>query len=57
MPAFCAKNGSIVQPAFTKSTVIHTVRNFLSLHIVKAGQLDSLKKSAFCLKTSYFMNK
>ena len=24
---------------------------------LKADQLDSLKNSAFCLKTSYFMNK
>ena len=25
--------------------------------LIKADQIDSLKKSAFCLKTSYFMNK
>ena len=25
--------------------------------LIKADQLHSLKKNAFCLKTSYFMNK
>ena len=31
--------------------------NIKNIAYVKADQLYSLKKSAFCLKTSYFLNK